>query len=775
MRKVQGRLTLVHNRFIICKMRKKILFILLFFLFILPVYSADKVFRLDISGNEIVSDATIISRIKIRAGQPYNENVINEDVKNLYGTGFFETVEVKKTDTPEGLVIIFQVKEKPVLKKLIIEGAHFIREKQIRESIDIKEGTFVDEYKMKEAVRKIKDLYNRKGFSQAEINYELKPLKGKNEVEVKFTINESRILKVRRVNIKGNKSIGTCRILRLMKTKKAWLLNRGIFKKEVLSDDIRRISDFYKLQGFSDVEVDIDVDQKPKGVYLTVNINEGRRYYIGKITIEGNKEISSDQIIKAVGLKEGDIFSEQVIYEGSSRIKEVYVDKGYIFSQIEPFSVFNPQTEKVEVTYKIIENEIAYIEDISIKGNIKTKDKVIRRELRIYPGDRYDGKKVRRSEERLENLGFFEEIRFGTEPGSQVNNVDLVVDVKEAKTGYFSFGGGYSSIDEFVGFVELRQRNFDYKNFSTFTGAGQDLSLTVSMGTLVDRYELSFTNPWIFDRPLSFGFDGYKKGHEQDDNVGYAYAQDIRGGALRLGKEFGDYWKGGTSYRFERVEISDVISDASQELKDEAGITDLSSGEIYVSFDNRNNVFSPSRGIYWFNTLQFFGGPFGGDRDFIKYFGQVSFYFPAINKSVVELRLRAGFSDPFSDTEKIPIYERFFAGGSDTIRGYRERKVGPIDSSTNDPIGGEALFVSNVEYTYPLADFLKAATFFDTGEVWKDNSDFLSGGLKSSVGLGLRIKTPIGPVSIDYGWPLNKEPGEEGKEGRFHFNVSRAF
>jgi outer membrane protein insertion porin family len=755
----------------------KYLVIILFSLFLSLnfVYAEEVIFKINIEGNEIVSNATIISKIKIRAGQPYNENIINEDIKNLYASGFFETVEAKKEDKPEGVIITFKVKEKSVLKKVDIEGAHYIRKKQILESVNISEGSFVDEYKIKEAVKKIKDLYSAKGFSQVEITYDVKYSDDKKKAELKFVIDEKSVIKVRKVTITGNRTFSTRRILRLMKTRKAWLFNKGAFKEETLSDDKVRINDFYKSQGFGDVKVTIDVEKKAKGLYLTVNIVEGRRYYIGEVKVEGNKEISTEEIMKALEVKKEGIFSSQATYEGSSQIRGVYVDKGYIFSQVESFNFFNPESQKVDINYKIIENEVAYIEDIEIRGNIKTKDKVVRRELRVYPGDKFDGKKVKRSKEKLENLGFFEEIRFGTEAGSEPNNVDLIVDVKEAKTGYISFGGGYSSVDEFIGFAEIRQRNFDYKNFSTFTGAGQDLSLMVSAGTTTNHNQLSFTNPWIFDTPYYFGFDAYKKGHKQNDDVGYAYDEDVTGGDLRLGREFNDFWKGAVAYRLDRVEISDVVSEATQELKDEVGTNNLSSGELMMSYDSRDNVFSTLKGIYFTNNLQVFGGPFGGDKDFFKYFNRTSFYLPLIRESVVELRLRSGFSDPFSSTDKVPIYERFFAGGASTIRGYHERKVGPIDAVTEEPIGGEAMFVGNIEYTYPLSDFLKAATFFDTGEVWKSNSDFLQGGFKSSVGLGLRIKTPIGPVSLDYGWPLDTEPGEEGKEGRFHFNVSRSF
>jgi outer membrane protein insertion porin family len=757
-------------------MRKALLFFSLSILVLTAfAQNPDTISRIEIKGQKVVSDATIISKIKIRAGQSYNDNIINEDIKNLYATGFFESVEADKQVLPEGLVVTFNVKEKPVLKKLTIEGSRFIRKDKIEEATELKVGTFVDEYRLKEAASKIKDLYNKKGFAQTGVTYDLQVNKDTAEADVKIMIEEKGVLKVRKITFMGNTAIRSKRLLKLIKTRTAWIFNPGIFKEDVLRDDIKRVSDFYKQEGFSDVKVDSEVNFSAKGVYLTIKIEEGQRYHIGKISIEGNKEISLDQIKKVTKLKEGSIFSEQALYEESSRMRQVYVDSGYIFSQIEPRSIFNSQTQKVDITYKIVENQIAYVEKIEIKGNVRTKDKVIRRELRIYPEERFDGKKVRKSKERLDNLGFFEEIRFDTEPGSAPDKVNLTVDVKESKTGHLSFGGGYSSIDEFVGFVEIRQRNFDYKNFSTFTGAGQDLSFYASLGSLTSLYEVSFTNPWIFDMPYSFGFDGYKKGHSKDTDVGYAYREDITGGDLRLGKEFNDYIKGQVAYRFDNVKIKDVVDNATQELKDETGSTNLSTVEFNLNFDTRDNVFSTLKGFYFTNAFQVTGGIFGGNRDFLKYMGRVSYYQPLINKSVLEFRVRAGWEDPFDDTVKVPIYERFFAGGANTIRGYRERKVGPIDSATNDPIGGETMFVTNVEYTYPLIDFLKVAGFFDAGNVWKKSNDFFKEKLFKSMGLGLRVKTPIGPVSVDYGWPLDLEPGEEKKEGRFHFNVSRSF
>ena len=756
---------------------RKLIPVLIIFLIPISAFCASEntIASIQIKGHKIVSDATIISKIKLRSGQPYNENVINEDIKNLYATGFFETVEAEKETTPEGVVIVFKVKEKPVLKKLEIEGAHFIRKKKIEEGIDIKEGSFVDEYKLKEVARKIKDLYAAKGFNQAKVTYQFNLNKDKDEAQVKYIIEEKGVLKVRQVKITGNKSISTGRIIKLLKTKKAWLFNAGLFKEDAFNDDMKRVTDFYRQEGFSDVVVAPDLVFSEKGISVKINIEEGKRYYIGAIKIEGNKDVSLADIQKAMKLKKKNVYSDQAVYEESSRIRSVYVDRGYIFVQIEPLTVLNPETQLIDVTYKIVENQIAYIERIDIKGNIKTKDKVIRRELRVYPQEKFAGEKVRKSKEKLENLGYFEEVRFDTQPGSKPDQVDLTVDVKEAKTGHLSFGGGYSSVDQFVGFVEISQKNFDYKNFSTFSGAGQDLNLYASLGQLTSYYELSFTNPWIFDRPYSFGFDAYKKGHEQDEDVGYGYAENVVGGDVRIGHEFNDVLKGQIAYRFDNVKISDVVDNATQDLKDEIGTNSLSSGEAALFYDTRDNVFSPLRGVYFTNNFQVTGGPFGGTKDFIKYSTRFSYFCPLINKSVIELRLRGGWSDPFDDTNKVPIYERFFAGGASTIRGYEERKVGPIDLATDDPLGGESMFIANIEYTYPLMDFLKVATFFDSGEVWEKNGDFFSTDLKKSIGLGVRVKTPIGPVSVDYGWPLDLLPGQDSKEGRFHFNVSRGF
>lgn len=759
-------------------MKKALVFLVVLFFPFSFLYAENIISRITIEGNNRISDATIISNIKARAQQPYNENVVNGDVKTLFGLGFFENIEVEKIKRPDGLEVIFTLHEKPVVKQIVVSRTRYIKKRNILETLetmDLKEGSFFDEFKIKKSLEKITDMYRKKGFSTTSAAYTTEIDQADNSLVLNVTIDEQKIARIRRIVFKGNTSFAEKRLKKLIKTRERALIKRGVFKQDVLEDDIERLKDFYIEQGFSEVKVEGSWDFIGSEVYITFKIDEGERYNLGKIDVTGNVEIGRDDLFPLLKLKEDDIFITSKVEVQALALQSYYFDKGYIFAQVRPISFLNPDTGKVDITFQINENEINYVEMIMIRGNERTKDKVIRRELRIAPGDKFEGEKIKKSRQRLENLGFFEDIRFDTEPSARPNWQNLVVEVNEAKTGYLSFGGGYSSIDEFVGFVELRQRNFDYQNWQTFTGAGQDLSIAASFGTLTEAYELSFTNPYVFDSPYSFGFDVYRRQHKREEDVGYGYDSDTRGGALRVGREFSDTVKAGITYRLETVEISDVVADATQELKDEVGENDLSSLELNFSWDTRDNVFNPTQGQHLSNTFQMTGGALGGDKDFFKLYSRYSIFFPLINRSVLELRARAGWADPFSGTPKVPIYERFFAGGSNTIRGYHERKIGPIDSVTEDPIGGESLFIGNVEYTYPLTDFLKTAVFFDTGNVWAKNSDFLSGNLKSSVGLGLRVKTPLGPISLDYGWPLDIEPGEEGKEGRFHFSISRGF
>lgn len=762
------------------KLTKSIFTVIVFLAVSYPVYAAgDKtISSIDVRGTVTIGKDKVVSKIKSRPSRPYIEAVISEDIKRIYEMSYFDNISVDVKDSKPGYVdVVFVVEEKPVLKKIVFKGNRRIKAPRLKKLLDIKEGAFVDDLKIKEAKDMLWAFYVKKGFPEVEIVSDLDVSKATNKADLIFRINEKGSMRITDVYILGNVVFSDGKLKKLVKTKDRWLLNAGVFKEEVLEDDIDRIESFYKSKGFADVSVQADVekDQSSGRMRVTFNIREGKRYLLGEISVEGVSKISDRAIRHVMQLRKGDVYSEMAVSEEIGRMTEVYFNEGYIFTRIEPLSYVNQANNLVDITFQITESELIFVRMIDIRGNVRTKDKVLRRELRIKPGEKFDGAKIKRSKQNLENLGYFEDIRFEPESTGADTEQDLVLSVKENKTGSFSFGGGYSSVDKLVGFIELRQRNFDWKNWPYLTGAGQDLSLNAQFGSSMSSFNLSFTEPWLFDRPIWFGFDLFAKTHERDSSSGYDYEEDRKGIRLRSGKRINDELKVGTNYRFERIDISDVQDDASDELKKEVGETDLSVGGVFINHDTRDNVFVPTEGINTGISFDVGGGPFGGDKDFTKIFAHLSTYHKMFKTSVVELKLRAGLADTFDNTDELPIYERFFAGGADTIRGYRERKVGPIGSRDSEPLGGESLFVGNIEYTKPLGKVLKFALFYDVGNVWGKYNDFLSGKLYSGAGVGLRVKTPLGPISIDYGYPLDKEPGEDKKSGRVHFNMSRGF
>ncbi|OGX18376.1 MAG: outer membrane protein assembly factor BamA, partial [Omnitrophica WOR_2 bacterium RBG_13_44_8b] len=741
-----------------------------------------KVTAIEVKGNKAISSNTVVSKMKTRIGGPYQENIISDDLKRLYLLGFFSDIKMDTQIYKDGIKVIVSVVERPIIENIVFIGMRRITqaESKLKEQLKSREGQYLDYPNLTEDVRRLKKMYEKIGMPQVQIDYAADINKETNKAKVQFNIVEGGRLRIKDIIVEGNRAFRKGRILKVMKTKRAWLFNAGALREEVLKEDMERIKAFYQKNGFTDATAEFETSTGPKRpnlLYITVKIQEGKKYLVGNVRIQGNVDIPTKDILGK--LKEcvpGKVFSQEALKNDVTNIQSLYFDRGYILALVQETTSVEAYTGRVDILYNIVENEIAYVDKIKIRGNIKTKDLVIRRELRIRPGDRFDGEKLRRSKERLQNLGFFEDISYDTQDTPTPNKKDLVVEVKESKTGTFSFGGGYSTVDQFVGFIEVEQKNFDWKNFPYFTGAGQNLKLRASAGSLTSGFELSFTDPWLFDYPVSFGFDAYRRTHKRDEDVGYGYDEKITGGDLRLGREISEYLRADLTYRLDSIEISNVTDDATEDLKQETGKNTISSFSPSLTFDNRDNIFDPTRGDLLSGSVELAGGALGGDKDFWKFYGRASHYFPLFRGSSLELRARVGMVKPYGDSDRIPIYERFFAGGAYTVRGYEERSIGPVDSVSEDPLGGEAMLIGNIEYTYPLLNFFKVAAFYDVGNVWAKQKDLGSGSLKAGVGIGVRLKTPIGPIMLDYGVPLNKVTGEEDKgSGRLHFSASHGF
>ncbi len=733
-----------------------------------------------IKGNYSVSTITILNKLKMKTGDVFEESALNKELRRLYATGFFSDVFVETEDRPEGVVVIFTVVEKPIVSKIEFQGNTKARTGRLMKKISVKEGDILDFSVLSRDVAAIRNYYIEEGYSNVRVDYRIDTDRDTGRSTLVFEINEGVPLKIRSIAIEGNKHIPNAEILKYMSTKTAWwFIRKGAYDPEKLQADLDRIRSLYRSKGFLDARVTskTDLGKEDNDILLTVIIEEGNQYQIGDITINGQLAFPEHQIRAMIKSRPGDPFDYQRIKEDMEDVRAFYYDRGYMNAEINLERKYDHATGRMNLIYDITAHEEVYVGKVNILGNTKTRDKVIRRELRVYPGDKYNGEKLKVSKERIYNLGFFEDVYFETIPTGQKNVKDLHVTVKETKTGEFSFGGGYSSIDAFLGFVQVNQKNFDILNFPTFTGGGQNLTIRGEMGSARTNYLLSWTDPWIFDYPYLFGFDVYRQEHKRYGKTGYGYDETRTGGALRFGKEITDQLSTGLIYNLEEVDIGNIPDNATNDLKKEEGKNWISRVTWNLGYDSRDNKYSPTHGWVGNISLENAGGFIGGDKDFVKGFLDVTFYHGFWEDNIVlSLRGRLGLGDSYGDSNEIPIYERFFTGGATTLRGYKQRGVGPRDLGTNTALGGEAVVVGNAEVTFPIwKGLIKGAVFYDVGNLWGKIEDaFTTTDYKNDVGIGVRVKTPIGPVKLDYGYPLN-DNHDDKKEGQFWFSVSHGF
>lgn len=726
---------------------------------------------------KMISAETILSKIKTKVGDKISQDVLNDDLKRLYATEYFTDVSIDVKDYENGVAVTFIVEEKPVIEDIIFKGNTAFRAPKLKALMKSKPNDMLNPVLLTQDVSDIKDFYVKKGYPMAEVKYEADIDKETNKARITVIVDEKTRVKVSGVAVTGNKAIRTREIKKVLGTKPAWLFNPGIFKEEALQDDIDKIKSLYDDIGYLDVEVTPKMDYRDNGKLLdiTFEIKEGKLYLVGEMSIKGNLVFPEKDLRSKISMKSGKPFSNKTLRFDVMSLKQHYYQYGYMNVVVDVDRNLNQFTGNIDIVYNIDAKELVYVGKLEVKGNTKTKEVVIRRELRIYPGEKFNGDKIRRSKERIYNLGFFENVSFDTEPTTIPNVQNLIVTVKESKTGEFSFGGGYSSIDLLIGFVEITQRNFDILNFPTFTGGGQSLAIKAEIGMVRSNYNIGWTDPWIFGLPYSFGFDIYRMAHNKSGDVGWAYDETRTGGDLKLGKEFTDCFRGGVTYRLEDVRISNVVENASQDFEDETGSNWISGLTLELAYDTRDNIFNPMKGYILSGSIENAGGMIGGDKDFIKGTAAASYYHTFFENFVLELRGRAGWADAYSNCQEVPIYERFYAGGQNTIRGYKERLVSPRDPGSNEPIGGEAILIGNAELTFPIYEkIIKGAVFYDMGNVWRRAGDFASGQYRAGAGVGVRVKTPVGPVRVDYGYPLIKN-FEDERTGEFYFSMSRGF
>ncbi len=714
---------------------------------------------IEIKGLKRIEVGAVRSRLTQTIKEPLNRGKIAEDIKRIYQMGYFEDVRVEMEFFEGGLKLAYIVKEKPTISSVIFHGNKELEKDKLKEKINLIPGSIADSSLIQDNVNNLLAFYEGEGFYLAEI-YPIINYISETEVSITFNIKEREKIKIKEIKIIGNEKIPDKKIKKAMFTKKWWILsyftNTGYVKKRLLEGDIQQIKNLYYDNGYLDVTVsepEIKLLKKKKKLILSFTVFEGEQYTISSVEIEGFHGYSKDVVQGLTKIKEGEIFSRKIINNDVKTITEFYSERGYALASVIPGSFPNKKAKTVNLSYTIDEGKIYDIGKIEINGNTVTRDKVIRREVRLDEGERFNSKLIERSSQRLNNLDYFESVDVSPRPVKGANLVDLDIKVKEKSTGFISFGGGYSSVDHMVIMTQVTQKNL--------FGRGQFVKVSAELGGKSTLYDISFKEPWFLDRPISFTSRLYNTEREYID-----YSRKASGAAFSLGKRFLEYWAAGVTYKFEEVEVFDVDSEASLQIQDQEGTETTSSITHTITRDTRDNYADPSKGSR--NSAYFTFAGIGGSNAFVKTGFDSMWFFP-VSKYVFVLRGRVGYATGIFG-EELPLYERYYVGGIETIRGLNFGEAGPEDDEGTE-IGGTKEIIVNTEVIYPLFPDakLKGVVFFDVGKAFDDSESFDS--LKYTTGTGVRWFSPFGPVRVEYGFNLNKEDDEDAGKLEFSFGT----
>jgi outer membrane protein insertion porin family len=572
------------------------------------------------------------------------------------------------------------------------------------------------------------------------------------------------------------------------KTLVHFLDKSGRLDEVQLQQDLDSVREFYQNHGYIDVEVKDVRKQRADGrMIIVIAINEGPQYHVGKISISGYKVTTDEKIRALLKMKEGMVYSPKALRDDAKAVADAYGSGGYVDLVVTPEGT-PAGAAMIDVHYKIEEGDRSFVQRINIVGNTRTKDKVIRREVLVTPGSVFNTVRVDISKKRLENLGYFSKVETYPEETGVAGRKDLTVQVEEKRTGSLSFGGGFSTIDQLIGFAELTQGNFDIMNWPSFTGAGQKFRLRLQIGNLRKDIVLALTEPWFLDRPLSLGGQAF---YSEANYLSSLYDQRNYGFSVELRKPLTPFMYVSLGYRLEEIEIFNVDPLASEELLAEAGKELKSEVISSLVLDRRDNPLLSHTGQRVTVTPYVAGGFLGGDVQIYGWDVEASQYFHLWWDNILLFNAEVATVDTWGDGDRVRIFDRLFLGGSNNLRGFNFRDVGPKDE-THEPLGGQSMARATVEYTFPIIEKARGAVFYDTGFVNADAYDFALKdqtiprrnpnstkppisyyNLASDVGVGLRLDLPIGPLRLDYGWPI--ERAGNAAHGRFNFNVGYQF
>lgn len=724
--------------------------------------------RVEIQGNQKINSSAIVTKIKSKQGGIFSESDVAADIKTIFKMGFFLDVTVETASSPEGKIVTFIVREKGLISEISITGNKALSKDEIQEVLTIKKRQNLNQEQIKTDIEKIKALYDNKGYYNAEIIDKVES-DGDKDFRVILDIKENKKLYVRSITFDGNEAFKSKELKKMMSTSEkgifSFITDSGLLKRDQLKQDVGKINAYYLNNGFINSQVgEPEITTDKKGIHVKINIKEGKKFKVDQLEISGDSlEKPREELLKSLKVKKGDNYNREAIIKDLDLLTQACNDEGYANASINPKINTREEEQLVDVDFQINKGDPVYINHINIIGNNITRDKVIRRQLDVAESDLYSSSKLRSSYAKLNRLRYFEEVDFQTEKGPDKNTMDVNIRVKERSTGMFMIGAGYSASDKFVGMAQITQMNF--------LGFGQILSLKASLGSTINNYDLSFTEPWLFNLPLWCKADiwNYQKQYDY-------YTLDSQGAGLTLGYPLFERVVGYLGYKFYVDDIRDISSAASDYIQDQEGKTSTSAVTLSLIRDTTDDYIFPSKGTKANLSVTNAGGTLGGDAYYTQYGASLFNYFPLPLDVVFAAKGRIGYIQGHDEIkihgemeEVIPLSNRYVLGGINSLRGFRY--VGPTDGGTSDVVGGTNMVVFNAELIFPFIkdSGMKLVVFYDAGNSWNDKYDL--GDLRQSYGAGIRWYSPIGPLRLEYGRILDRGDLKDDSDGRWEFTI----
>lgn len=737
-----------------------------------PLWAAGAVIKaIEIEGNVSVSDAAITQQLVSQVGGRYQQATIEEDIRRLFRRGDFADIQVRRTSVPGGIKLIYQMTERPMITTILFTGNRRLKTKQLLEKIPVKPFHTLNGAELSAAIEAIQEAYKEKRYYLVDVDYTLEPTDEGSLLT--FRIKEHGKAAVRRIQFVGNRVFRDRQLKKIIRSKEkgAFLFRTGKLQRDRLDQDVALLARHYLNHGFLQVQIErprVEISKDKRHLFLTYTVQEGQKYKVSDVQIDGDILTTVEELRSLLTLEVGKTYRHERVEADIATLQRLYGTLGYAFANIQPIPIPDESMGTASVVYTIAKGRRVYIDKIHITGNSITRDKVIRRELKVKEGDLFNRQALEESRDRLMQLGYFEEVNFSTPRGSRENSVHLNIAVKEKPTGTFNIGAGYSTAESVFFTGSIAKENF--------FGRGISGQIAVEISKLRQQYMIQFSDPYFLDTSWILGLSSYRTVFRYPE-----FDRKAFGGSLSLGHRIFEHGSVSVGYSYEDVKASNFLFSVPEIFRTNAsGRT--SSASLTLGYDRRDNRIFPKKGVFASVTNEFSGSYLGGDNNFYRLNAQGRYYQPIVAGIIGKLYLKSGYIKSFENTS-VPLFDRYLMGGPNSLRGFDIWTIGPALRIPASPTGGDTNFVyggnkmiqANLELEFPLYDpaGFRAVAFIDAGNAFAEEQAISFKQLRTNYGFGLRWISPLGPLRFEWGFPFKRRPGEA--KTVFNFTIGDFF